>query len=87
MRSFGRCLMTSMMAGATVVATAAAGYGVPQRAPDDLVQLGFQLVNLNSRKCLTVTAGGLADDAILIQKQCGRDASFRWRFVRAEGDL
>ena len=49
----------------------------------DLVQLGVQLVNLNSRKCLTVTAAGLADNAIVIQKDCTREAADRWRFVRA----
>src|SRR5690349_7522359 len=39
----------------------------------DLIQLGFQLVNLNSRKCLTVTAAGLDDNAIVIQKECTRE--------------
>jgi len=82
MRSFGRCLAVSLVSAVTVVGSATAGYGEPNA---DLVQLGFQLVNLNSRKCLTVTAAGLADGAILIQKECGRDASFRWRFVRAAG--
>jgi hypothetical protein len=48
----------------------------------DLVRLGFQLVNLNSRKCLTVTAAGLDDNAIVIQKDCTREAADRWRFVR-----
>jgi hypothetical protein len=50
----------------------------------DLLRLGFQLVNLNSRLCLTVTAGGLDDNAILIQGTCERDASYRWRFVPVE---
>jgi hypothetical protein len=50
----------------------------------ELLRLGFQLVNLNSRRCLTVTAGGLDDNAILIQGDCERDASYRWRFVPVE---
>jgi cytolethal distending toxin subunit A len=29
-----------------------------------------------------VTAAGLADDAILVQQDCAKDAAFRWRFVR-----
>ncbi|HEX5199001.1 MAG TPA: RICIN domain-containing protein [Actinoplanes sp.] len=87
MRSSGRCLLASVVVGVTLAGSAAAGYGeaLPERAPGDLVQLGFQLVNLHSRKCLTVTADGLADDAILVQKECRRDAAYRWRFVRAAG--
>ncbi|GIF22040.1 hypothetical protein BJ973_002367 [Actinoplanes tereljensis] len=48
-----------------------------------LLGLGYQLVNANSHRCLTVTAGGLADNAILIQKDCARDSSYRWRFQRS----
>jgi ricin-type beta-trefoil lectin protein len=48
-----------------------------------LVDLGYQLVNANSTRCLTVTAGGLDDNAILIQKDCARDLSYRWRFQRS----
>ena len=48
----------------------------------DLVQLGVQVVNLNSGKCLTVTAAGLDDNAIVMQKDCTREAADRWRFVR-----
>jgi hypothetical protein len=81
MGTFGRCLTTSMVVGATGAGTAVGGDG----ASGDLLQLGYQLVNQNSRKCLTVTAGGLSDDALLIQKECGRDAASRWRFERAEG--
>jgi ricin-type beta-trefoil lectin protein len=73
--------VTSLTVGAAVAGSA----GVASGGSGDLVQLGYQLVNANSHKCLTVTAGGLADDALLIQKDCGRDASFRWRFVRAAG--
>ena len=50
MGTFGRCLTTSMVVGATVAGTAVGGYG----ASGDLLQLGYQLVNQNSRKCLTV---------------------------------
>ncbi|WP_433291189.1 RICIN domain-containing protein [Actinoplanes sp. CA-030573] len=66
----------SIMAGATVASLA--GAASPR---DGLVQLGLQLANLNSRQCLTVTGGGLDDNAIVIQQPCRRDASFRWRFV------
>jgi hypothetical protein len=62
-----------------------AGLTVPG-AQAGLLDLGYQLVNGNSDKCLTVTAGGLADNAILIQKECERDSSFRWRFERVDGE-
>jgi hypothetical protein len=46
-----------------------------------LFDLAFQVVNINSGKCLTVTGGGVADGAILIQRACSKDPSYRWRFV------
>ena len=56
--------------------------GRARNGSGDLVQLGVQVVNLNSHKCLTVTAAGLDDNAIVIQKNCTREAADRWRFVR-----
>jgi hypothetical protein len=47
----------------------------------DLLGLGFQLINMNGRKCLTVTGGAMGDNAGLIQKACSSDASYRWRFI------
>jgi len=41
-----------------------------------LIDLAFQVININSGKCLTV-----AENAILVQRACGRDLSYRWRFV------
>ncbi len=72
--------MASVVAG---VATGGIAAGPAAAERGDLVQLGVQLVNLNSRKCLTVTAAGLDDNAIVIQKDCTREAAARWRFVRA----
>ena len=83
MRAFGRCL-ASMVAGVLVLGSAGAAAGHPRRN-GELIQLGYQLVNLNSRKCLTVTAAGLADDAIVVQQDCAKDAAFRWRFIRESG--
>ena len=77
-----RWLVASAVAAATLAGSPAASAG-GEAGRADLVQLGYQLVNLHSRKCLTVTAAGLADDAILIQKTCTREAAARWRFVRA----
>jgi len=59
----------------------AAAAGRDRNGSGDLLQLGAQLVNLNSRKCLTITASGLDDNAIVIQKECTREAADRWRFV------
>jgi cytolethal distending toxin subunit A len=92
MRAFGRCL-ASMVAAVAVFGSAGAAAGDPRgadqrdgaRRNDELIQLGYQLVNLNSRKCLTVTAAGLADNAIIVQQDCAKDAAFRWRFIR-EGE-
>ncbi len=73
-----------MVAGVTAVGgMVAVPAALAGPAPGDLLRLGFQLVNLNSQKCLTVTAAGLDDNAILIQRRCTREAADRWRFVRA----
>ncbi|MFD0523837.1 RICIN domain-containing protein [Paractinoplanes durhamensis] len=83
MKSFwGRCGV------AALVGVAVPGvFAVPVHGQErGLLDLGYQLVNANSGKCLTVTAGGLADNAILIQKRCTRDSSYRWRFERAGAD-
>jgi cytolethal distending toxin subunit A len=45
------------------------------------VDLAFQVINVNSGKCLTVAGGGGADNAIVVQRSCGKDLSSRWRFV------
>lgn len=50
-------------------------------AGGDLLGLGFQLINMNGRKCLTVTGGAVGNNAGLIQKTCSRDESYRWRFI------
>jgi len=44
------------------------------------VEVGFHLMNVHSRKCLTVTGGAVTDNSIVIQKACGRDLSSLWRF-------
>lgn len=100
MRSWRRWLVASVVAGVTALAGAAAADAASNKAASDgaagneaaggarkadLVQLGYQLVNVNSSKCLTVTAAGLADGAILVQKVCTREAADRWRFVHVGG--
>jgi hypothetical protein len=85
MRVWRRSLVTSVVAGVAaggIVAVPAAAAGTARARSNDLIQLGAQLVNLNSRKCLTITAAGLADNAIVIQKECTRETADRWRFVR-----
>lgn len=74
MRSFWRGLVTTVATGAAAAGPVPVG---------DLLPLGFQLVNRNSDKCLAVTADGLDDNAILIQRQC--TTAYRWRFTPVAG--
>src|SRR5689334_20143830 len=85
MRFCRQSVVMSVVAGVaagSILAVPAVAVGRDRVGSNDLVQLGAQLVNLNSRKCLTITAAGLADNAIVIQKECTREAADRWRFVR-----
>ena len=43
--------------------------------------IGFQLINVNSGKCLTVVGEALGDNAGLIQKTCTREPAYRWQFI------
>ncbi|GIM93771.1 RICIN domain-containing protein [Paractinoplanes toevensis] len=80
MKSFWSRCGVAVLAGVAVPGVVAGPVAAQDRG---LLDLGYQLVNANSNRCLTVTAGGLADNAILIQKDCARDSSYRWRFQRS----
>ncbi|WP_203783816.1 RICIN domain-containing protein [Paractinoplanes rishiriensis] len=47
----------------------------------DVVGLGFQLVNVNSGKCLTTVGAAMADNAKLNQRTCTKEPAYRWRFL------
>jgi ricin-type beta-trefoil lectin protein len=78
------------VAAVSPVALAAGGGGVAARSsvvagtargPAELLGVAFQVININSGKCLTVVGGAVADNAGLAQKACTSEPSFRWRFI------
>jgi hypothetical protein len=60
---------------------AGSGGGAAGGGAADLLGLAFQVININSGKCLTVVGAALNDNAGLVQQTCSREAAFQWRFV------
>ena len=48
--------------------------------PVDLVGLDFQVINVASRRCLTVAGAATTDNATLVQAPCATAPAYRWRF-------
>jgi hypothetical protein len=65
-------------AGGNDVVARAAGAGGSGGA---LLGIAFQVININSGRCLTVVGAAMADNAKLIQRTCAAEPAFRWRFV------
>jgi hypothetical protein len=76
-----RRFLASVVLAVSVAATPGAARAGDGAGGIDLLGLGFQLININSGKCLTVVGEAMGDNARIMQRTCSRQPAYRWRFV------